>query len=81
MLKLIHYFTSRQIVVFKGEFWYFSHDLSAEEGIIRSISEGDVSVPQQGWQQYDKIYMDVKNFHTCRTEGFVFFRVIPMKYV
>ena len=36
---------------FKGEFWFISHDLSAEDGIIRSISdEGDVFVPQQGWQ-------------------------------
>ena len=36
-----------------GEFWYFSHDLSAEDGIIRSISEGDVSVPQEGWQYFN----------------------------
>ena len=34
----------------EGEFWYISHDLSAEDGTIRSISEGDVLLPQLGWQ-------------------------------
>ena len=34
----------------EGELWYFTHDLSEEEGHIRSISEGDMFVPQQGWQ-------------------------------
>ena len=34
----------------KGEFWYISHEFSAEDGVIRSIREGDLNVPQQGWQ-------------------------------
>ena len=39
---------------FIGEFWFISHDLSAEDGIIRSISdEGDVFVPQHGWQYFN----------------------------
>ena len=45
-----------------------SHDLSAEDGNIRSISEGDVFVPQQGWQYYDSSYFDVYNFDKCLTE-------------
>ena len=45
---------------FKGEFWYISHELSAEDGIIRSISdEGEVFVPQQGWQHFDPPNTDV----------------------
>ena len=39
-----------QWCILTGQFWYFTHDLSAEEGLIRSISEGDMSVPHQGWQ-------------------------------
>ena len=39
--------------VLQGEFWYLSDDLFAEEGNIRSISEGDVMVPQQGWQYFN----------------------------
>ena len=38
------------LYLLEGEFWYFTHDLSAEEGHIRSISEGDMFVPQEGWQ-------------------------------
>ena len=38
----------------EGEFWYFSHDLSAEAPeVIRSISEGDTHVPQEGWQYFN----------------------------
>ena len=33
-------------MVLEGEFW----SISAGKGKIRSISEGDMFVPQQGWQ-------------------------------
>ena len=59
MLKLFLPQGSRQIVVFEGEFWFFSQELSAEEGLIRSISEGDVSVPQQGWQYFNPPNTDI----------------------
>ena len=37
--------------VLLGELWYVTDDLNADEGlIIRSISEGDLFVPQHGWQ-------------------------------
>ena len=48
--KIILHITKIYSKNFKGEFWFISHDLSAEDGIIRSISEGDMFVPQQGWQ-------------------------------
>ena len=54
-------------MILEGEFWFISHDLSAEEGTIRSISEGDVLVPQHGWQYYDNSYFHVNNFDNCRT--------------
>ena len=53
-LHITYYIEGRvhQITVYvlEGEFWYISDDLLAENGIIRSVSEGDVFVPQQGWQ-------------------------------
>ena len=51
----------------EGEFWYILDDLTAEEGFIRSISEGDMFVPQQGWQFYDHSYFYVNNFDNCWT--------------
>ena len=36
--------------ILKGEFWYILHDLSAEDGPIRSSSERHMFDPQQGWQ-------------------------------
>ena len=39
-----------QLYALKGEFWFISQDLSAEDGHIRSYSEGEMFVPQQGWQ-------------------------------
>ena len=45
---------------FKGEVWYITHDLSAEDGIIRSISEGDAFVPQQSFQYLDPPNIDVR---------------------
>ena len=38
----------------EGEFWYISTDVSAEEGFIKSLNEGDMIVPQQGWQFIQK---------------------------
>ena len=51
----------------EGEFWYISDDLTAEEGLIRGISEGDMFVPKQGWQFYDDSYFYVNNFDNCLT--------------
>ena len=39
-----------QLYALEGEFWFISQDLSAEDGHIRSYSEGEMFVPQQGWQ-------------------------------
>ena len=40
-------------IFLEGEFWYISDDFLSEVGIIRSISEGDVLVPRQGWQYFN----------------------------
>ena len=48
MTTLYHY--QKYHMILEGKFWYISHDLSAEEGLIRSKREGDILVPQQGWQ-------------------------------
>ena len=66
--SILQYNFVHNFYMIEGEFWYFSNDLFAEEGNIRSISEGDMSVPQQGWQYYDHSYFDVNNFDECRTD-------------
>ena len=50
VINNINIFNEYNFYNHEGEFWYFTHDLSEEEGHIRSISEGDLFVPQQGWQ-------------------------------
>ena len=37
-----------------GGFWYIANKLQADRGFIRSISEGDVIVPQKGWRYITK---------------------------
>ena len=52
-------------LLISGEFWYITHDLSDEEGEIRSINEGEVLVPEYGWNFFDHSYFEVNNFDNC----------------
>ena len=37
-----------------GDFWYITSDLEADSGFIRRRSEGEVIVPENGWQYIKK---------------------------